>query len=280
VGLACLLTLVFGIYFGREAPAQKHEDPVWDDDLEEGNNPAPLWWFWLILAAMVFSVVYLMLYPGLGKFSGALHWSQQSQLDEHHAQHTAQHDPARHELMLQSFEQLAANEVAMDTAARLFKDNCAACHGADARGQAKLFPDLRDGDWLWGGSAEQVEQTIRNGRMPVMPPWLAALKEEGVAQVATYVKSMRTPQADELPGKMLYQQFCIACHGAEGAGNPLLGAPRINDDIWLYGGDDATLRKTIAEGRNGQMPAFAKRLDDVEIRLLVAWILRPQDASR
>jgi cytochrome c oxidase cbb3-type subunit 3 len=249
---------------------------VWDNDLEEGNNPAPLWWFWLILSAMVFSVVYLMLYPGLGNFTGALRWSQQSQLAEHHAQHMVQHDPARHDLLQQSYEQLAANKVAMESAARLFKDNCAACHGADARGQAKLFPDLRDSDWLWGGSAEQIEQTIRNGRMPVMPPWLAALKEEGVTQVAAYVKAMKSAQADELPGKMLYQQFCIACHGPDGSGNPLLGAPRLNDDIWLYGSDEATLRQTIAEGRKGQMPAFAGRLDDVEIRLLVAWLRQPR----
>lgn len=280
VGMAGLLALVFGIYFGREKPVQHHEDPVWDNDLEEGNNPAPLWWFWLILSAMVFSVVYLMLYPGLGKFTGALHWSQQVQFAEHNAQHMAQNDPARQQLLQQSLEQLASSEVAMESAVRLFKDNCAACHGADARGQARLFPDLRDGDWLWGGSAEQIEQTIRNGRSPVMPPWLAALKAEGVTQVAAYVKAMKSPQAEELPGKMLYQQFCMACHGADGSGNPLLGAPRLNDDIWLYGGDDATLQKTIADGRKGQMPAFGSRLSDVEIKLLVAWLLRPQDESR
>ena len=271
-GSVCLLALLVGIYFSKQGG---HEtDPVWDGDLSEGNHPAPLWWFWLILSAMVFSVVYLMLYPGLGSFSGALHWSQQAQLKEHQAHHQSTHETLQQAVLAMPLEKLATNEEAMTAASRLFDDNCAACHGTQALGQANLFPNLRDGDWLWGGSPEQIEQTIRNGRKAAMPPWLAALKEEGVAQVASYVKSMASATSDELPGKALYQQFCVACHGADGAGNQALGAPRINDSIWLYGGEEEILRKSIANGRNGEMPAFATKLNDVQIRLLVAWLAR------
>lgn len=273
VGFFGLLWLVYDMFFGaRMEGGEAHA--VWDGDLAEGDSPAPMWWFWLILAAMVFSVVYLMLYPGLGSFAGALGWSQPAELHDHQARTEAQLATERDYLMNASLATLAGDSVAMASAARLFRDNCSACHGVEARGQLNSYPDLRDDDWLWGGSPEQIEQTIRNGRLAVMVSWQAPLGDSGVNDVAAYVARMGEPGAEEMPGRAVYMQFCFACHGADGGGNPLLGAPRLNDDIWLYGGSEDAIHASIADGRNGQMPAFGERLDDTEIKLLVAWLLR------
>lgn len=267
--------LVFSIFFGKHDTAPAHA-PIWDDDLEEGDHPAPMWWFWMILSAMVFSVLYLMLYPGLGSFAGAFNWSQASQLHEHQRNAEELLTPKRQYLMEATLEELSADPQAMASAARLFLDNCAACHGAEGVGQLAMFPNLRDGDWLWGGAPEQLEQTIRNGRTAVMVPWLPVLGEEAVTNVADYVRSMSEGVTEGHPGQAVFNQFCIACHGADGGGNPLLGAPRLNDDIWLYGGSSDVVRASVANGRNGQMPAFESRLDDLDIKLLVAWLLAAQ----
>lgn len=273
--LAGLAWVVVSIY---SRPASSHgpeDEPVWDGDLREGSSPAPLWWFWLILAAMVFSVVYLMLYPGLGSYAGAFRWSQGAQVAERTEDFVEEFAAVRGTLAMMSFADLAADPAAMRSAHRLFLDNCSACHGRDARGQAHLFPDLRDADWQWGGSAEQIEQTIRNGRKAAMIPWQAVLGDEGVGNVAAYVLTLANGGEQGHPGEMQYQQLCVACHGPTGDGNPALGAPRLNDAQWLYGGDVASVRTSIAEGRNGEMPAFGDKLDDVQIRLLVAWLMAP-----
>ena len=277
IGFICLVMLVFGIYFDKRKNAHASEEmAVWDEDLREGSAAAPLWWFWLILSMMVFSVLYLMLYPGLGSFSGAFNWSQKAQLAEHTSDFNAVHDPARHALLEMSNDMLAQDDLAMSSAARLFEDNCAACHGADAKGQRNLFPNLRDGDWLWGSSPEQITQTINNGRNAVMVSWQPILGDEKVHDVAQYVKALGTPQAEGMPGQAVFNQYCFACHGLDGSGNQQLGAPRLNDNIWLYGGEEADLIATISGGRNGQMPAFGSRLDEKDVKLLVAWLTRPQ----
>lgn len=273
--LAGLLWVVIGVYFQKDAGHDPAHEPVWDGNLREGDHPAPMWWFWLILASMVFTVLYLMLYPGLGSFAGALRWSQGGQLAANTQLYEVEFQAMRGSLDSQTMAELAANPVAMEAARRLFMDHCAACHGADARGQANLFPNLRDNEWTWGGETEQIEQTIRNGRNAVMAPWAAALGAVGVNNVADYVIAMsRGTPPEEHPGRQQYMTFCVACHGADGAGNPLLGAPRLNDDIWLYGGNVDSVRATIRNGRNGVMPAFADTLDDLQIKLLMSWLLR------
>jgi cytochrome c oxidase cbb3-type subunit 3 len=268
VGLGWLLYSIYA------SPDEDHaqDQPVWDGSLREGTSPAPLWWFWLILSAMVFSVFYLMLYPGLGSYAGAFRWSQGGQYERHAEEFVDEFADNRERLLGLGTEELVADPAAMRAARRLFLDNCSACHGREARGQANLFPDLRDADWQWGGSAEQIEQTIRNGRVAVMIPWLQVLGEEGVNDVAAYIRTLNTGGAQGHPGAERYLQLCVACHGPSGDGNPVLGAPRLNDAYWLYGGDEAAIRVTIASGRNGQMPAFGAKLDDLQIRLLVAWL--------
>ena len=271
IGLAWLVLSVYFLPAGRD---HKGEEPVWDSNLEEGSSPAPMWWFWLILAMMVFSVFYLMLYPGLGSFAGAFRWSQGSQIQDHTSLFENEFATVRAELAAASLEQLSENPLAMEAAQRLFLDNCAACHGADARGQANAFPDLRDTEWLWGSSTEQIETSIRNGRIAAMISWQALLGDEGVENVANYVLTLAGGGVDGHPGQEQYSQFCVVCHGPTGDGNPLLGAPSLKDDVWLYGGDIDTIRTTISLGRSGQMPSFNERLDDLQIRMLIAWLTR------
>lgn len=261
--------LIYSIYFSRDNEPEEADGPVWDENLREGSNPAPMWWFWLVLALMVFSVIYLMLYPGLGSYAGALKWSQGGRLNESFVDYDAEFGGIRNLISEGNLETLREDDSLVASAQRVFDRNCAVCHGYDAAGQANYFPDLMDASWQWGGSAEQIEQTIRNGRHPVMVGWAALLGEEGVGQMADYVRKLASGGADGHPAQQKYNQFCVACHGIEGAGNALIGAPNLLDGIWLYGDSDSALNETIANGRQGEMPAFGDRLDDTQIRLLV-----------
>lgn len=274
IGFTGLVWLVVSVYTAAPPDPAEVEHTTWDENLQEGINPAPLWWFWLIFSAMVFSVFYLMLYPGLGSFKGAFRWSQGGELAQRQETFADTFSERRAEIAAMSLADVQADDDLMLSAADLFNQNCAACHGYQAQGQANLFPNLSDDIWQWGGSPETIEQTIRGGRTAVMASWEALLGQEGVANVANYVLALGTPEAEDHPGQAQFMQVCAACHGPEGKGNPQLGAPNLTDDDWLYGGDLQTIRRTIRFGRNGQMPAFGERLDDTQIHLLVAWLTR------
>jgi cytochrome c oxidase cbb3-type subunit III len=171
--------------------------------------------------------------------------------------------------------ELADSNSAMQSAWRVFNNNCSSCHGRDAAGQAQQFPDLTDTAWQWGSDESQIVETIRSGRQAAMPGWLAVAGEQGVGRVADYVLALSRGEAGApavTEGGTLYQQFCVACHGPDGAGNPLLGAPALNDAVWTYGGERTQVIESIANGRNGTMPAFGTRLDETQIRLLAAWL--------
>ncbi len=274
VSLIGLGWLVFSVYFAADAEQGETDGPVWDSNLREGSNPAPMWWFWLILALMVFSVIYLMLYPGLGSFQGALKWSQGGRLNESLAQYEAEFGGIRKLVAEAQVETLQADAAIMASAQRVFDRNCAVCHGYDAAGQASYFPDLTDSEWQWGGSEAQIEQSIRQGRTAVMVGWQQVLGENGVAQVVDYMGVIGTAAATGHPGQTQYNQFCVACHAVDGSGNAALGAPSLVDDEWLYGNDSEALTHSIASGRTGMMPAFGERLDDTQVRLLVALLTR------
>jgi len=275
VSLAALGWLVWSIYRGRDEHEEAKEEPVWDETLEEGHSPPPLWWFWLLFGAMIFSLVYLMFFPGLGAFAGILNWSQGARMADSMGAFEERFMPRRQEIVAMTLAQIQNDPELMDTADRIYRRECSVCHGPDGRGQANLFPNLQDVDWQWGGAPEQIEVSIRNGRRANMIPWLAVLGEEGITPVAQYVQTLSDPDDNsEHPGKPMYDQNCAACHGADGAGNIALGAPRLSDEIWLYGGDLATLEQTLREGRYGVMPAFGARLDDMQIKLLVAQLAR------
>lgn len=271
VSTAGLVWLVLNVYFSRGDHAEAG-DIVWDETLREGTTAAPLWWFWMILALLATSVVYLMLYPGLGSYAGMLRWSQGGQIAASLSRHEERFGPLRSELAARSLAEVKQDPVAMDSAAHLFSNHCSGCHGVDARGQAYLFPDLRDQSWQWGNDEAQLVQTIRQGRQAVMPPWQAVLNDDGVAKMADYVIALRDAPSSDTESATAYRNFCSACHGADGAGMPLLGAPALNDDIWLYGGSTAAVRESIALGRTGVMPAFGDRLDNAQIKLLTAWL--------
>jgi cytochrome c oxidase cbb3-type subunit 3 len=274
VSLAAVVWLILSVYFTPES-----EDPspteTWDETLEEGRKPAPMWWFWLTVALLAVSVVYLMLYPGLGTFRGALEWSQGGEIEQKLEQYAEQFGPERRRLAAASIDEIRADDTAMNSAWRIFNINCTPCHGADATGQADLFPDLSDAAWQWGGSEAQITQTIAMGRQAVMPPWQAALNDEGVAALTDYVIALsegRGGEAGQTEAASMYTTYCSACHGPDGSGNALLGAPALNDSAWLYGSDADAVAASIAIGRNGIMPGFAARLDETQIRLLTAWL--------
>ncbi|MBN1239957.1 MAG: cytochrome-c oxidase, cbb3-type subunit III [Gammaproteobacteria bacterium] len=279
--LIALGWLVANVYFGPD-DAEEIAAHTWDETLKEGTTPAPMWWFWLIFSTMIVSVVYLILYPGLGKFAGVLHWSQGHEIESSAAHYDERFGAERERIAAADVAVLRSDAAAMRAARSVFMVHCAACHGADAGGQAGLFPDLRDGEWQWGGDAAAVQQTIAGGRRAVMPPWQSALGDDGVEAVAGYVVALSAGRGDapeHAEAGARFQALCSACHGPAGAGNALLGAPALNDDVWLYGGGRDQIARTIAGGRSGEMPAFGARLDATQIRLLTAWLAAREETA-
>ncbi|HXX10246.1 MAG TPA: cytochrome-c oxidase, cbb3-type subunit III [Burkholderiales bacterium] len=247
---------------------------VWDENLEEYNNPLPRWWLWLFYITLVFGAVYLILYPGLGSFPGLLKWTSHGQYEREQALAKQRYEPIYAKYAAMSIPQLAADPQAREIGQRLFLNYCAQCHASDGRG-GKGFPNLTDNDWLYGGDPETITASITNGRSGMMPPWASVLGEEGVKDVANYVLQMSGKTYDSLRathGKELFQQNCIACHGPEGKGNPAVGAPNLTDDISLYGGGQMSLIETISKGRNGVMPAWGGFLGPEKVHLLAAYV--------
>jgi cytochrome c oxidase cbb3-type subunit 3 len=271
-GFVALLWFIIDVY--RSGP-DGNEEQVWDETLREGAKPAPIWWFWFILSLMIISVIYVMLYPGLGTWRGALGWSMGGRIEERFDDYAGQFGTRRRVILELPLVELANSNSAMRSAWRVFNNNCSSCHGRDGAGQAQQFPDLTDAAWQWGSDESQIVETIHSGRQAEMPGWLAAAGEAGVSQLADYVLILSSGEAHTAAaanGGTLYQQFCVACHGPDGAGNPLLGAPALNDRAWTYGGERTQVIESIANGRSGTMPAFGTRLDETQIRLLAAWL--------
>lgn len=246
----------------------------WDEDLVELNNPLPKWWQNLFYATLVFGIIYLVLYPGLGSYEGALKTSNVKRYNQEMAAAEKTYGPIYEAHLRKDIVSLAGDVEAMKTARRLFMNYCTICHGSDAGGGVG-FPNLRDNDWLYGGTPEQIKASIMHGRQGTMPPWKAALGNDGVLQVSEYVLSLSgrrvSPTAAE-QGKVKFQQMCVACHGANGKGNPALGAPDLTDNIWLYGGSQKTVMQTIADGRTGRMPAHKDFLGEAKSHLLAAYV--------
>ena len=248
---------------------------VWDEDLVELNNPLPKWWLQLVYGTIAFAFIYLILFGGLGNIPGVLGWSQEGQYE---AQMKAANDAqeiifARYREM--DNETLIADADANATGQRLFANSCAMCHGSDGRG-ARGFPNLADNDWLYGDSFDIVMQSIANGRAGAMPVMVAALDDKAITEMVVYVQSLSGQKADPVmaaSGKKNFDMLCVACHGADGSGNQALGSPRLNDEIWLYGGEPETIRETITKGRNGNMPAHNDLLSEDRRRLLAAYVL-------
>lgn len=275
VSLIGLAWMLFSVYFGKSS-SDEHDKIIWDENLNEGGHPAPLWWFWLILSTMVISVIYLMLYPGLGTFGGILKWSQSDRINESYAAYQAEFDSARSVVLTMPLEDLQTDSALMNTAANTFERNCGMCHSRSGYGLLNKFPNLRDGGWQWGGTLAKIEESIRNGRSANMPAWSNTLDQDDIRQVVEFLQSWGSggDVADNHPGKEMYNRLCIGCHAADGSGNINLGAPNLIDTVWFYGKTDEALTETIANGRTGVMPAFEHRLSDVQIRLILAWLTK------
>ncbi len=247
---------------------------VWDEDLQELNNPLPRWWLNLFYITMVFGLVYLTLYPGLGSFSGILGWTEKGQYEKEMTAAGEQFNPLYEKYLQSDIKVLAANRDARKTGERLFVNYCTTCHGSDAGG-GPGFPNLRDDDWLYGGDPQTIKATIMNGRQAAMPAWGAVLGADGVANTAEYVLSLSGRSTNEAAVKMgeeKFKQLCVACHGPEGKGNPVMGAPNLTDNVWLYGGSKKTIMESIEKGRNGRMPAHAEFLGEAKVHLLAAYV--------
>ena len=252
---------------------------VWDGDLAEYNNPLPRWWMWLFYITIVFSLAYLVLYPGLGKLPGALGWTSVGEHASEIADFDARQAPLYAKYSAMDIPHVAVDPLAHAMGERLFLANCAQCHGSDAGG-GKGFPNLRDNDWEYGGDPVSIKESITNGRNGIMPPFGPILGDNGVKNVAHYVRSLSGLPADSLRvqiGKPIFMQNCAACHGADGKGNQQIGAPNLTDQIWLYGGTEATIVETITKGRGEasaitRMPAHKDLLDPGKIHLLTAYV--------
>jgi cytochrome c oxidase cbb3-type subunit 3 len=252
---------------------------VWDEDLAEYNNPLPRWWMWLFYITILFGLVYLVLYPGLGQLPGVLGWTSSSAYAREREEADARLRPVYERYLAMDVKAVAADPQAQAMGERLFLGNCAQCHGSDAGG-SKGFPNLRDRDWLYGGEPDAIRESITNGRNGIMPPFGPVLGDDGVKNVANYVRSLSGLPHDKLRaelGRPQFMQACAACHGAEGKGNQQLGAPNLTDAIWLYGSSEATIAETITKGRGQasavtRMPAHKDLLDAGKIQLLTAYV--------
>ena len=256
----------------------KDEDLVghkWDGDLEEWNNPAPRWWLYLYFITIIFGVGYLVAYPGIGIFEGVLDWSQESQYEAEMAAAAERYEPIYEQYAAMDWQALAAEPDANKLGASLYASYCTTCHGSDARG-AVGFPNLTDDDWQWGGTEDAIYRSIYNGRQAVMTPWAQVLgSDEAVENMVSYVRSLSgLEEADDaaMSAKAQFTTFCAACHTPAGTGNPMLGAPNLTDDIWLYGSSREMIRYAIENGRQGQMPAQGNMLGENRTKILAAYV--------
>ena len=271
--VACVVLLIIA---SRRQPsaADNTTGHVWDEDLRELNNPLPLWWMGLFVLTIVFAGAYLALYPGLGSTAGKLGWTSLGEHAAEVAQTRAAMAPVYAGFANMASEQLAKDPKAHAIGERLFANNCAQCHGADAKG-SKGFPNLTDNDWLWGGSIETITETItkgREGNMPVMAP--AVGTSDDVRNVAHYVLSLSGSPHNELYAQLGKPKFtaCAACHGSNGTGTQALGAPNLTDKIWLHGWGEQAIMAMVNNGKHNVMPAHGERLTPEQIRVLAAYV--------
>ena len=274
LGLIACLVLLYIASRRRVMADDNTTGHVWDEDLRELNNPLPRWWLWLFIITVVFSFVYLWLYPGLGSYGGSLQWSSDSQYEAEQERARTAMAPVYARFAPMSAEELAKDSAAMGIGQRLFLNNCAGCHGSDARG-SKGYPDLSDGDWMWGGTHEAIKATITNGRTGVMPPMAEAIGGgENVRNVAHYVLSLAGSPHNSVYAQLGKPKFtaCAACHGADGKGNQALGAPNLSDRVWLHGWGEPAIASIITSGKTNVMPAQNRLLSAEQIHVLAAYV--------
>ena len=261
-------------------PTGQHDNTtghVWDEDLRELNNPLPRWWMWLFIITVVFALVYLMVFPGLGSFPGLIKWSTDSEHKQDVSRLRERVAPLYASFAAQPVQALVKNPAAMAIGERLFMNNCSQCHGSDARG-SKSYPNLTNanGAWLGERGGDHIVQTVTNGRTGVMPPMGAAIGgDPEISELANYVLSLSGSPNNEIKafnGKARFAA-CAACHGIDGKGNKALGAPNLTDDYWLHGWGEAAIANIVKNGKNNVMPAQAPKLSAEQIHVVAAYVL-------
>lgn len=241
------------------------------DGIEEYDNPLPRWWFMLFVATIIFALVYLALYPGLGQWKGLLGWSSTGQWEQEMAHAEEFYAPIFDKYAAIDIQTLSTDPEAMKVGERIFVNNCSVCHGSAAKG-GYGFPNLTDDAWLYGGDPETIRTTIIQGRNGLMPAWVDILGEEGVTNMTQYVMSLSGAEHNAeqaAAAKPLFAAVCSSCHGADGKGSAAhgmeLGAPNLTDNTWLYKQPEeslaASIEYTLRNGRNGLMPSQARYLD-------------------
>jgi cytochrome c oxidase cbb3-type subunit 3 len=262
------------------------------DGIRELNTPIPGWWVTVFIVSCLVAVACLWLYPSVpttsGYFKGTLGWTSSGQLQQEMAAGRAAQSDWLASLLATPLGAIEENEelrrFAIAGGRAAFAENCAACHGSGAGGQAGQFPALVDDDWLWGGKIDDIYQTISFGirsdhnetRLGDMPAFDGVLSDAEIDDAASYVLALSDPALaatrQDMPGAAVFAQNCAACHGADGAGNREIGAPRLNDAIWLYGRRKESIVSQITNPRMGVMPAFAPRLEPSTIRMLAVFV--------
>ena len=271
------ILLIFWILFANRSGAPADPEQTTGhaaDGIEEYDNPMPYWWFMMFVITLVFAIAYLIAYPGMGNFPGLLGWTQVDQWERQVAQAEERFSAQRFKYLAMPVEEVARDPQARKMGQRMFANNCAQCHGADAQGSYG-FPNLADNDWLWGAEPSEIKASITRGRIAAMPPWGAMLGDEGVRNVSAHVMRMSGRKVDEEhadAGKEKYAMVCAACHGPEGKGNPMFGAPDLSNGIWLYGGEAEQIAHSVRAGRNGTMPAHEELLSEDKIHIITAYV--------
>jgi len=244
------------------------------DGIEEYDNPLPAWWFYMFVLTIVWGVGYLVVFPGMGNFPGLLGWTQLGQHEREVSAADERFRAMRDRYLAMPVEEIANDPAVRKMGMRMFANNCAQCHGGDAKGSYG-FPNLTDADWIWGGSAADIKATLVAGRQAAMPAWGGVIGEQGIVDVTAYLLSINGREADDASataGAQIFQTNCVACHGADAKGNTAMGAPSLKDGIWLYGGSAEQIGHTLRAGRNGAMPAFKDILSEDKIHILAAYV--------
>ncbi|ACA86700.1 cytochrome c oxidase, cbb3-type, subunit III [Shewanella woodyi ATCC 51908] len=272
------------------------------DGIEELNNPLPKWWSYMFYITIVFGVVYLALYPGLGNYKGLLGWSSSNQsigtengikadsvaaielaakegrwvqYDQEVKRADEKFGPIFKAYAETPLEELVKNEEALKVGGRLFLQNCSQCHGSDARG-SKGFPNLTDNDWLYGGELATIKTSILNGRHGMMPPKGGLpIEDSEVKGLAEYVTKLAGRDHDEAlaaQGQASFMKGCFACHGMDATGNKFMGAPNLTNNVWLYGGSRGAIEQSIINGRSGVMPAWKDVLGEEKVHVITAYV--------
>jgi cytochrome c oxidase cbb3-type subunit 3 len=279
--IACLALLAFA---SRRQPMAEDNSTghVFDEDLVEMNNPLPMWWVVLFVATVAFSFAYVWFYPGLGAARGSLGWTSSGELAADQARASESMAKLYAPYAPLSAETLSLDGKAMAIGQRLFLNNCATCHGSDARG-SKGFPDLTDADWLYGGTPDKIAETIKLGRSGAMPPMAAAVgSANDVRDVANFVLSLSGDPHNAIAASAGRKKFtaCAACHGPDGKGNQAVGAPNLADKVWLHGWGEDAIAEIVNKGKTSVMPAQGGRMTPEQIHLLASYVWSLSQARR